>query len=102
MGSNNGGTFTTSNLYPTGNSEDREMKSLIDRFFDMSDAAMAAYEASIQLKRDKHFPEAREELALCNALRNRMRMVAWNSPRIQEIVREQSGQIVEPDNYLIR
>lgn len=75
--------------------------SLIDRFYLMSDTAQAAYQEAQDSLHDG-FPElAQDCLYTAVILKNRMRLIAWNSTQVQALVKEQCGQEVEPDSCLL-
>lgn len=75
---------------------------LIDRFYLMSDTAHAAYQEAQDSLHDG-FPElAADCLRTVVILKNRMRLIAWNSPQVQAIVKKECGQEVESDSCLLR
>lgn len=75
---------------------------LIDRFYSLNDSAMEWAECARVSSAENEMQNAEIELRESLILRNRMRLMAWNSPKIQKLVAELSGgQKVEYDEKLL-
>jgi len=75
---------------------------LIDRFYEINDRARTAAEMAYEFNRQGDMECAEDELRISLLYRNRMRLLVWNSAKLQKLVAELSdGGTVEYDTKLL-